>query len=235
MPPPPQQPLPPQLSHVWDVPPMLLPPPKKSRVGLVIGIAGGAFTVVLAILVTLVLIEANIGFPEARFTLTLPGTLLDGRYELTQDLSDSVGRKMEKNSRHIWDAKITHAVVGRYSLGGAPNRGALLITGIYGRFKNLDETRSEALKRDGEAAGATVVVSPRDVTPSGADVRISCEVLSRKGPAWTIAYPVCAWADDNTSALVAEMVFGAANADLDLKSAARTTLQVRSETVKAIK
>ncbi|MFE9130636.1 hypothetical protein ACFYOF_35340 [Streptomyces sp. NPDC007148] len=220
-----------------DGAPMVLPPPKKSRVGLVIGIAGGVFVVILAIPLTLVMIgvKTESGFPEANFALTLPRTLLDGRYELTKDLSDFLGRKIEKDSKGIWDAKITHGVVGRYSLGGDLTRGALLISGLYGRLKNMDETRFNALKRDGEAAGVTVAVPPKDVAPPGAAVRISCEVLSRKQPSLTITYPVCAWADGNTSALVAEMTFGTANAGLDLKSAARTTLQVRSETVKAIK
>ncbi|WP_406396675.1 hypothetical protein OG806_15260 [Streptomyces sp. NBC_00882] len=230
MPPPPQPP------YAWGVPPVILPPPKKSRVGLVIGIAGGVFVVVLAILLTLVTIgaKAESGFPEAEFALVLPRMLLDGRYELTKDLSDILGRRLEKDSTGIWDAKVTHGVVGRYSLGGDPTKGALLITGFYGRFKNADKTRANALKRDGEADGVTVAVPPRDVTPTGSAVKISCEVLIRKRPTLTITYPVCAWADGNTSALVAEMTFGAANADLDLKSAARTTLQVRSETVKAI-
>ncbi|MGW0424603.1 hypothetical protein [Streptomyces sp. NPDC003015] len=125
--------------------------------------------------------------------------------------------------------------MGEYSLGGDPAKGALVVTGFYGRFKHQARARAEALKRDGEAEGATVSVPPRDVTPAGSAVRISCEVLARKRPALTITYPVCVWADGNTSALVAEMTFGAVNADLDLKSAARTTLRVRSETLKAIK
>jgi hypothetical protein len=214
----------------------LPPPPKKSRVGLAIGIVAGVFVVVLAILLTLMLIavRAESGFPSADFALFLPRTLLDGRYELTKDLSDTVGRRIEKDSRDIWDARITHGVVGRYSLGGDPTKGALVITGIYGRFKHADKTRANALKSDGEAEGVTVAVPPRDVTPEGATVRIGCEVLTRQQTAGTITYPVCAWADGNTSALVAEMTFGAANADLDLRAAARTTLQVRSETLKAI-
>ncbi|MFJ9150622.1 hypothetical protein ACIRP7_21660 [Streptomyces sp. NPDC102270] len=219
------------------MPPSPSPPPPSPRVGLVIGIAGAAFVVVLAILLTLVVIgvKTESGFPEAHFALVLPRTLLDGRYELARDLSGSVGRRIEKESTGIRDAKITHGVVGEYSLGGDPAKGALVITGFYGRFEHQARTRAEALKRDGEAGGATVSVPPRDVTPAGSAVRISCEVLTRKRPALTITYPVCAWADGNTSALVAEMTFGAVNADLDLRSAARTTLRVRSETLKPIK
>ncbi|MEX1651816.1 hypothetical protein ABZ960_01255 [Streptomyces pseudovenezuelae] len=218
------------------VPPAIPPPPDKSRVGLVAGIVGGVFAIVLAILLTFVRIEAKAesGFPEAEFALVLPRTLLDGRYELTEDLSHTLGRRLEKESTGIRDAKVTHGVIGRYSLAGDTTKGALLVTGFYGRFKNADKTRAIALKRDGEADGVTVAVPPRDVTPTGSAVKISCEVLSRKRPTLTITYPVCAWADGNTSALTANMTFGAANADLDLKSAARTTLQIRSETVKAI-
>lgn len=226
----------PQPSHPWGVPPATLPPPKKSRVGLVIGITGGVFVVVMAILLTLVMIRAKAesGFPEAKFGLVLPRTMLEGRYQLTKDLSDTLGRKLEKDSTDVWDAKVTHFVVGRYSPGGDPTKGALSITGFYGRFKNADETRTTALKRDGEADGVAVDVPPRDVTPAGSPVRISCEVLIRKRPTLTLTYPVCAWADGNTSALLANMTFGSMNADLDLKSAARTTLRVRAETVKTL-
>ncbi|WP_020139753.1 hypothetical protein [Streptomyces sp. 351MFTsu5.1] len=201
-----------------------------------VGIAGGVFVVVMAILLTLVMIRAKAesGFPEAKFALVLPRTMLEGRYELTKDLSDTVGRKLEKDSTGISDAKVTHFVVGRYSPGSDLTKGALLITGFYGRFKNANDTRSMALKRDGEADGAEVDVPPRDVTPAGSPVRISCEVLIRKRPTLTLTYPVCAWADGNTSALIANMTFGGVNADLDLKSAARTTLEIRTETVQAI-
>ncbi|MFF4056572.1 hypothetical protein ACFYZ8_27345 [Streptomyces sp. NPDC001668] len=230
----------PQPSYAWGVPPMILPPPpppKKSRAGLVVGIVAGVFVAVLAILLTVVLIavRAESGFPEADFALFLPRTLLDDRYELTKDLSDTVGRRMEKGASGIWDAKVTHAVVGRYSLGGDPGKGALVVTGFYGRFKHADKTRATALRGDSEAEGVTVTVPPRDVTPEGSTVRIGCEVLTRKQADTTITYPVCAWADGNTAALVAEMTFGGASADLDLKAAARTTLRVRSETLKPIR
>lgn len=177
MPPPPQPP------YAWGMPPLPLPlpPPTKSRVALVIGIAGAVFVVVLAILLTLVVIgvKAESGFPEAHFALVLPRTLLDGRYELTKDLSSTAGRKIEKESAGVRDAKITHGVVGQYSLGGDPAKGALVITGFYGRFKHNARTRAEALKGDGEADGATVSVPPRDVTrrgrPSGSAARCSRE------------------------------------------------------------
>lgn len=72
---------------------------------------------------------------------------------------------------------------GSYSLGGDPAEGALVITGFYGRFKHQAGARAEALKRDGEADGAKVSVPPRDVTPAGSAVRISCECSCGSGPA----------------------------------------------------
>jgi hypothetical protein len=81
-------------------------------------------------------VKVENGFPEAHFALVLPKTLLDGRYELAKDLSDSVGRRIEKESTGMWDAKITQGVVGESSLGGDPAKGALVITGFYGRFKH---------------------------------------------------------------------------------------------------
>ena len=51
-------------------------------------------------------------------------------------------------------------------MSGAPARGALLISGFYGRFKNMDETRFNALKRDGEA-GVTVAAPAEGRPPAG--------------------------------------------------------------------
>lgn len=79
----------------------------------------------MAVLVGLAVLgsKAESGFPDADFALTLPRTLLDGRYELTQDLSDTQGQKIEKEMDGAWDAKVTDAKVGQYSLSGDEAQG----------------------------------------------------------------------------------------------------------------
>ncbi|MFI1768303.1 hypothetical protein ACH41H_40540 [Streptomyces sp. NPDC020800] len=67
----------------------------------------------------------------------------------------------------------------------------------------------------------------------GSAVTVDCEVLRRT---WSdgkhLTYPVCAWADGNTWARVAQMTLNASQ-NADLKVAAGTTLRIRSAMVKA--
>lgn len=226
----------PQQPYGWGAPPMA--PPKKRRVGLVLGIVGGVVGVVVVITVALALIgtAAESGFPAAKYRLTLPKTLLDGRFELAQDLSDSQGRKIVDEADGAWDAKVTDGVVGQYSLGGDATKGVLVVSGMYGRFKNTDEARRNMLKGVGEADGVTVAVGPKDFTQSGSPT-VSCEVVTQKKLGATMTYPVCAWTDGNTGAAVAPMILKNATQDpseVDLALYARMTLQVRSEAMKPI-
>ncbi|CAM5708831.1 hypothetical protein [Streptomyces aurantiogriseus] len=217
----------------------MAPPPKKRRIGLVLGIVGGVVGVVVAAVVALAVIGAGVesNFPEAEYQLTLPKTLLDGRYELTDDLSDTEGQKIEEEMDGAWDAKVTDSTVGQYALGGDENEGALLVSGMYGRFQNTDEGRDSMLKGVGEADGLTVAVQPKDFRPGGSDVTVTCEVVTQKELGTTLTYPVCAWADGNTAAVVAEITAETVTqspSDVDLEAAAETTLKVRSETRKAL-
>lgn len=223
-----------QQPYGWGAPPVV-PPPKKRRVGLVLGIVGG---VIVSIVVVLALIGllAESGFPAAKFELTLPKTLLDGRYELAQDLSDSQGRRIKDEADGAWDAKVTDAVVGQYTLGGDQTKGVLVISGMYGRFQNTNEARDNMLKGAAEADGVTLAGGPKTFTQDGLPT-VSCEVLTQKKLGTTMTYPVCAWTDDNTGAMVAPMTEKTATqdpSDVQLSFYARLTLQVRSETVKPI-
>ncbi|MFF7754743.1 hypothetical protein ACFZCP_37160 [Streptomyces sp. NPDC007971] len=221
--------------HPWGTSPIVPPPPKKNRAGLVLGIIGGGILVVsVSALMAFVLIERVLdgGFPQDRSILTLPRTLLDGRYELAQDESGTLGRTLEKDWARSWDAKAAHGVVGVYDPAG-DDHGTLVVTGMYGRFKHTAQVRARVLANRGEADHVTLLVPPRDVTPSGSAVTVDCEVLRRT---WSdgkhLTYPVCAWADGNTWARVAQMTLNASQ-NADLKVAAGTTLRIRSAMVKA--
>ncbi|MFE9495655.1 hypothetical protein [Streptomyces collinus] len=229
----PQQPYP-----AWGMPPMG-PPPKKSRVGLVLGIVGGVVGLLVLGVVALALIGLKVehDFPAAKNKLTAPRTLVDGKYELTQDLSGTEGQKIEDEVDGAWDAKVTDSVVARYGVGGNDGRGSLVISGLYGRFQNTADGRANMLKGAGKADGVTVVEPAKDVTPPGTDTTISCEVVTENHSGLKATYPVCAWADGNTAAMVGEIAPGALTADpadVDLEAAARLTAKVRSETVRPI-
>ncbi|GAA2736081.1 hypothetical protein [Streptomyces nogalater] len=223
------QPYPPQQPYPgWGVPPMA-PPPRKRRVGLVLGIVGGVVTVVVAGLVVLGMVAGS-GFPAAENKLVLPHTLLDGEYTLAEDLSDTEGAKVEDEADGAWDAKDVHAAVGRYGPPGDDSRAMLLVSGMYGRFKHTSAMRRGLLKGAAEADGVTVERPARDVTPAGAATPVSCQVLTQKSAAVTLTYGVCAWADGNTAAAVGKVDRSVRDpADVDLEEAARTTLRIRSE------
>ncbi|MFG2126026.1 hypothetical protein [Streptomyces sp. NPDC048710] len=220
--------------YPWGVP---QGPPEKSRVGLMVGIIGGVFLLIVALLATLVLVGKKIdsSYPRAESTLTAPGTLLDGHYKLAKDDSPRLGPPLEKSWRLSWEAKAVHGVVVAYHPSGG-DRGDLVVTGMYGRFRNTAAVRSRVLAGNGsQHTEVKVIVPPMDVTPSGSRTRVSCEEVTRS---WTdgktLSYPVCAWADGNTWARVAYMTVYTARS-LSLESAARITLQIRSEMVKPIR
>ncbi|MFF7352953.1 hypothetical protein ACFZA1_09955 [Streptomyces filipinensis] len=235
---PPQQPYPPQAYPqqpypAWGVPPMV-PPPRRRRAGLVLGIVGGVLTVVVVGLVLLGAVVES-GFPDAKNRLTLPGTLLGGKYRLAQDLSGTEGKKIEDEADGAWDAKDLHGVVGSYHADGDVTKGTLVVSGMYGRFKNTDTARENMMRGAAEGAAATVAVPAKDFELSG--VTISCEVVTQEQMSTKFTVPICAWADGNTGATVATVNTPLASqrpSDIDLEAAARNTLTIRSEAVKPI-
>lgn len=225
----------PQPYPAWGAP-FPAAPPRKRRVGLVLGIVGGVVTLVV---VGLVLLGAVVGggFPAARNKLTLPGTLVlpQGNYRLDRDLSASEGRKIEDEADGAWDAKDTHGVVGSYDLDGDAARGALALSGMYGRFKNPDAARRDMMKGAAGTDGATLAVAPKDFELDG--VTITCEVVTQEQTGTRVTVPMCAWADGNTGATVAEVAaerLAQNPSDVDLAGLARTTRQIRAEAVKPI-
>ncbi|WP_225991286.1 hypothetical protein [Actinomadura montaniterrae] len=186
-------------------------------------------------LIVLITLRSESGFPDAKSALTLPETLVDGRFQLAQDLSDSEGQRIEDEAGAGY-VKITDTVVGKYDLGGDESRGALLLSGMYGRFSNTVMPRENMLKGAGEGEGMTVAVGPKVFMQSGSPT-VSCEVLKQDKSGTTLTYPVCAWADENTAAAVASITSETASQDpsnMDLRFYAKLTLQVRSEAVQPI-
>nr|WP_234385876.1 hypothetical protein [Streptomyces scabiei] len=224
---PPQQPGQPQ-PQGWQP-----PPPPKSRVGLVLGIVGGvvALLVVVAVGLWVVGTQSTSGFPEAEYKLALPKTVLDDEYKLARDLSDSSGKQVADEAEGAWDARDVKAAVGQYTAADG-SQGALIVSGMYGRFKNTDAARDNMLKGAAEVDSITVAVQPQDFTPGDSGLTVSCQVVTQKQSGSEITYPMCAWADGNTGASVAEL--GAASvgqdpAKVDVEAFAERTLDVRSE------
>ncbi|MGJ5753376.1 hypothetical protein FB563_1509 [Streptomyces puniciscabiei] len=236
---PPQAPYPPQPGYPqqpypgWGAPPMA-PLPKKRRVGLILGIVAGVVATVVVVLVVIGMAVES-GFPEAKNKLTLPQTLIDGKYRLAKDLSATEGKKIEDEADGAWDAKDTHGVVGTYTLGGDAAKGTVVVSGMYGRFKNADLVRREAMKGFAEGgSNPELAVAPKEFH---LQTTISCEVATQEQAGTKITIPACVWADGNTSATVAFVDTPLASqspSDVDLAALARQTVQIRSEAVEPI-
>lgn len=227
-------PYPQQQPYGWGAPPVA-PPPKRSRTGLILGIAGGAVALIVAATGGLSRVTGT-DFPTAEYTLDLSKTLLNDRYELTQDLSVSKGQAIEAEANG--DTKDLKAAIGLYSLGGDQTKGTLVVSGMYGRFKNTDRLRTSMLEGAAKGDGVKVAVPAQDFHPDGADgVTITCEVLSKNQLGTEVTVPVCGWMDGNTGASVAEATTATMTQDpseVDLDKAAATAAQVRSEMRKRI-
>ncbi|KOY55974.1 hypothetical protein [Streptomyces sp. XY332] len=234
----PGHPYPPQQyagQGVWGRPPM--GPPRKNRPGRVIGIVAGSFVVlgVLGFGVKLLAgagsLASGTGFPEARYRLTVPKTMLDGKYELVQDLSDTEGKKALKGS---YDSKIRNPmpVVGQYNSNSPKGQSALVFSGMYGQFKDPESARRKMLGGAADAEGATLAVPAREITPPGSGITLSCQVLTMSQGGAESTLPMCAWADENTGAsvgVVTPEIVAQKPGSVDLAKVAETTLKVRAE------
>lgn len=249
-----QQPVPgqpphayPQAPQPWGVPgpgaPGLpgMPPPKRNRTGLIVGIVVGALVVAggIAFGVARLVDEADKGglssvggFPEAEYRLTVPKKLLDDEYTLLKDSSSTDGKDIEQTyDPTIRDPK---AVVSQYT---SKSGGTLVISGMWGRIRTPEFTRDTILKGATQNEGMTVVVPAREFTPEGYGITVACQVVRSREGAISSTLPMCAWGDDNTASFVAVVTAETALQDpdeVDLAEAARQAAQVREESRKPI-
>lgn len=234
----PPQGVPPQYqgpgAGAWGQPPMGPPPKKRLSAGAIVAIVVGSLVVVGGIGYGVVAGLSGVtgSFPEATHRLVVPKTLLAGEYTLVADLSETEGKEIEDTpDLTVRDAE---AAVGQYS---GKDDSALVVSGMHGRIKNAEQTRSSILRGAATEKGSTLVVRPREFTPAGYGVTISCQVTTSKDGLATTTLPMCAWGDDNTAAAVARVTPESATADpkdIDLAELAETTARIRAEIRKPI-
>ncbi|MEU1468432.1 hypothetical protein ABZ434_09435 [Streptomyces sp. NPDC005761] len=218
-----------------------MPPPRRNRTGLIVGITLGALVVAggLAFGVSRLMDEAaesgipSVGdFPKAEYRLTVPKKLLDDEYTLLKDSSSTEGKDIEQTyDPSIRDAK---AVVTQYT---SESGGTLVISGMWGRIKGPEFTRDKILEGATQNEGMTIAVPAREFTPEGYGITVSCQVVRSKEGAVSSTLPMCAWGDDNTASFVAVVTTETALQDpdeVDLEKAALDTAKVRAESRKPI-
>ncbi|WP_328841631.1 hypothetical protein [Streptomyces europaeiscabiei] len=214
--------------------PYLLPPPlpKKSRPGVVLGVVGGVMA--LLIVAWAAVVVSGVGtdgdFPEARYRLTLPKTLLGGEYELERDFSDPPQDSFIQHAESALGGRDIRAAVAIYM--PADRGGQLNVTGMYGRFKDADDARDTILKDAADPDGMSIARPREDFRPSDSDVTITCQVIAKEDLNMRVIMPMCAWNDGNTGALIGEIdpaVSSGDARDVDLAGLAERTLRIRAE------
>ncbi|NEA42205.1 hypothetical protein [Streptomyces sp. SID11385] len=217
-------------------------PPRTSKRKLFLGI--GAGVVVLAVAGAVFATrgggggsDPDAGFPQVHQRLVPPAALLDGSYTRDQDLSRNEGAKINTQARGARDVHDASAVVVTYV--GKPEDGgggSLVVSGFNGRIREPGDTRAAMLKGAAGAKGAKLL-APAKSFGGGATSKtgVSCQTMSTTQGSVTVVFPMCAWADDNTAATVAEITpksVAAKAADIDLAAAAKRVAQVRADMTK---
>lgn len=234
--PPQQQPYPhpyPAAQGGWGQP---QPPGRRAGKPVWVGLAT-AVGVVFGLLVLKSVSEAGnrasgAGFPEAKYKIAVPKTLLGGQYQLDEDASQTKGKQLVDGT-HDPKVRNPHPAIARYTSESPTQPGVIALSGMYGQFKDPATARKKMMAGAAEGEGAEVAVPVRDIRPLGADVTLSCQVLtSRRGGGTDVTLPLCAWADENTAAsvgVVSAELAQQAPGSVDLNRIAETTLKVRAE------
>ncbi|MFE0423172.1 hypothetical protein [Streptomyces sp. NPDC058953] len=174
------------------------------------------------------------GFPKAEYKLTMPPTLVGGKYKFTDDLSELGEKAIEAEDPMIRNPK---AIVAEYTATGGPQNGGVIVSGLYGQIKQPELARKGMLRGSASEKNSRLAVPPKDFQPAGADVTVSCQVIVATAGAVEVTTPVCAWADGNTGATVAVVDASAATIKpeaVDLAKAADTTAKIRQEMRKPV-
>ena len=162
-------------------------------------------------------------FSEPRYELSLPKTLVDGKYKLTKDMSD----RAEAQNPQFRPGD--QGLMGIYDGGSV--REQILFTGM-----NSDATGSSSDDKvlDGMEQDPTVDVAvPRkEITPEGAEEPLTCEVMTKSEGGRKLSMATCAWSNNGSAAAVADNSYDSVLAepeDIDLESFARRVDTIRDE------
>ncbi|MGW4030587.1 hypothetical protein ACWEFL_14900 [Streptomyces sp. NPDC004838] len=170
-------------------------------------------------------------FPEAEYRLTLPPKLLDGAYELSDDMSQQTQERLAEASQAV--VRAPRAATGQYDSVNGTEAGFVIVSGLYGRIADPDRALDEILEGAGEAKGTEIAVPAKDYTPKGSEVRVRCQVMvSSQSDGRKATIPFCAWADENTNASVSMATpesLSMTPEAVDLKKVAEATVKIRQE------
>lgn len=222
----------------WGAPMAPMPPippaPRRLSTGAIVGIVIGVVLGLPALSGVLLYVSSG-GQPgrhhssspvpkSERYRLAVPHALLDGKYTLAQDLSQTLNDKLagQRNGRNEHDMKWAS---GQYVTTSGDEQETILFAGGYGEIDDPHRALDSMLRGMGDNEGVTVTTPAKEITPPGAQTPVTCEVLgaTRAGQANSVV--VCGWSDRST---VATVSVPGGSADVD--EAAMKTTRIRNET-----
>ncbi|MDH2392745.1 hypothetical protein QCN29_28985 [Streptomyces sp. HNM0663] len=177
--------------------------------------------------------QESASFPPVKYRLAIPRTLLDGEYMLIEDNSQETDAEIGRSGSGIHpEARNVKAAAGSYNGTSKVSHSGLVVTGMYGQFKNPEQQRYGLMDGLRKAEGMSEPKPPQHITPQGSEVDFECTVMMSEDPEGTATIPVCAWGDDNTAAYVAFVTPASAEQhpeSVDLDQIAQKVLEIRRD------
>lgn len=202
--------------------PPMGPPPRKSNTGKVLGIVGGV--VALVVVGGIVAGVMMSGAGGTKYKTVVPKTLVDGKYTLTKDLSDTVGAQVPRNGSYAHNMT---TVGGQYQSGAK----SLVLLSMYGSVSDPTEAVKQTI-HGMESSGGELVVPKHEERPHGTKEPVYCGVLVKLQMGQKFTAPFCTWADSSTTGNVMETDADRIDVDpfsVDLEALAEKTDRIRSE------
>jgi hypothetical protein len=134
-----------------------------------------------------------------RYKVSLPKTLVDGKYKLAKDMT----AEAEAKNPDLGPDDNEYTAI--YS--GSSAKEQIVYTGLNSDATGGDsvtESDDKALDNMEESPSVDVAVPRREITPSGADEPLTCEVMTKAEGGQKLSVPACAWGDRGSVGLVAE-------------------------------
>jgi len=231
--PPQQQPHPPQYAYGQQFPGQPPPgpgwgppPPNQNNAGKVIAIIVGCL-VVLSLVGYVVKQNARnggTGGSAPEYELSMPKTLVDGKYKLAKDMSEA--SRAKNPDLRSGDQQY----VGIYSAGSAKEQ--ILYSGLNSGNTGGDQSDDKILDGMEDDPQVDVAVPRREIDPGGSDEPLNCEVITKSEGGEDLSVATCAWSDPGSVATVSDNSYKSLLTDpdeIDLEAFADQVNTIRDE------
>ncbi|MCF6526586.1 hypothetical protein [Streptomyces sp. JJ36] len=210
------------------------PPPRRQDKSVLIGVL--SLTGLGLAVYSLLQMYGGSSYPEPPpptdpaapvYTLTLPETLLDGSWTLSEDLSDTFSEARPRTTDY---ERSLENKAGRYVSASGDRQ--LLYTGMSSPQENPFYPDPGMLDGSAKNPHQEVVVPRRTITPEDGGGKLLCEVQVRAEEGVRSTMPVCSWVDRHSQAVVVDnspATWEKNPSEVDLERFAELVADVRDE------